>query len=159
MTAAGSWPALSPSARRVLKALESDLSAGSVALFLGAGVDQALNAEARGWEALVADLSHGFLTHSPEHNVSPMVELWAPEKWVSLAQQWPTETASLMRWVLGDRQFVEDVAELLQGQPERSELSEALSELALQVGLVVTTNYTPVAKRAIEDFLSRSGDA
>lgn len=155
---ADSWPAPSPSTRRVLKALESDLLAGSVVLFLGAGVDQALNDKAMGWDSLVADLSRGFVMHSTEHKRPPMAKLWTPKEWTSLARQWPTETASLMRWVLGDRQFIEDLAERLDGRPKRTDFSEILCQLAMGVGLVVTTNYTPVAKRAIEEFLSRNGD-
>ena len=156
---ADNWPALSPSTKRVLKALERDLSAGSVALFLGAGVDLALNSNAKSWESLVANLSQGFVTHSAEHERSQTAKFWTDDKWTSLAQRWPTETASLMRWLLGDKQFIGDLAKLLQGRPKRTEFSELLSELALRVGLVVTTNYTSVAKRAIEEFLSRNGNA
>jgi hypothetical protein len=152
------WPLLSPSARRVLKALERDLSLGSVALFLGAGVDLALNQEARDWESLVADLSNGFVSHSAQQEASQIAGSWTREKWTSLARQWPTETASLMRWLLGDRRFIKEIAELLQGKPKRTDFSEILCQLALQVGLVVTTNYTPIVKRAIEDFLVRAGD-
>lgn len=121
----------------------------SIALLVGAGVDQAI-AGRPGWVRLLNDL--GEQLRMDDGRMAALS---------SVAGDWPMETAEALRVSLGPAEFSDRLRRTLEPRPPGSmfsaPLAVAISGMVKQgVSVVVTLNYTDDLSRALQQLLPAS---
>ena len=142
---------LRPVSRRVLSSLYYQIRSGKSAFYLGAGTDLQLVQDAGVKKEDFKNLSWGGLLES----LAPFGKI-SPDDLKAYLALWPTETASILRWGIGDRALSERVYERtkIRCKPNiRSAFTRSFCSLLLKSNLIVTTNYTSHAVDSLQSFI------
>ncbi len=143
------------SIKRAISSIKQQLNSGNVAFYLGAGVDKLLSInsenkiQSQSWEELLSLLISNNFANSSNIN-----------EYKNLILQWPAEMGSLIRTIIGDKKFSNEIHFKTNNNNFSPDFSKTDINLLCQLlsfsNIIVTTNYSDYISKTLNEYYSKN---